>query len=64
MKISRAEQYIHKVWQLELQKQKAAREAAYKKALEKRTFDNIIAERIARNIRLDLDKGRNIDIEC
>jgi len=64
MKISRAEQYSHKVWQLELQKQKDAREAAYQKALEKRTFDNIIAERVARNIRLDLDKGRNIDIEC
>jgi hypothetical protein len=40
------------------------REEDYRKLVEKRNFDRIIAERVARNIRLGLDKGRNIDIEC
>jgi hypothetical protein len=40
------------------------REEDYLKLVEKRNFDRIIAERVARNIRLGLDKGRNIDIEC
>jgi hypothetical protein len=40
------------------------REEDYRKVVEKRNFDRIIAERVARNIRLGLDKGRNIDIEC
>jgi hypothetical protein len=39
------------------------REEDYRKLVEKRTFDRIVAERIARNIRLGLDKGQNIDIE-
>ena len=36
----------------------------YRKVIEKRNFDKIIAERVARNIRLDLDKGRHVDVEC
>jgi hypothetical protein len=36
----------------------------YAKKIEERRVDQIIAERVARNLRLDLDKGRNIDIEC
>jgi hypothetical protein len=39
------------------------REEDYRKSVEKRSFDRIIAERIARNIRLGLDKGHTIDIE-
>lgn len=39
------------------------REEDYRKLVEKRSFDRIIAERIARNIRLGLDKGQNIDME-
>ena len=33
------------------------------KQIEQRRLDQIIAERVARNLRLDLDKGRHIDIE-
>jgi len=40
------------------------REDDYHKLVERRNFDRIIAERVSRNIRLGLDKGRNIDIEC
>ena len=40
------------------------REEDYRKVVERRNFDRIIAERVSRNIRLGLDKGRNIDIEC
>ena len=36
----------------------------YSKKIEQRRLDQIIAERVSRNLRLDLDKGRNIDIEC
>jgi hypothetical protein len=39
------------------------REEDYRKVVEKRNFDRIIAERVARNIRLDSDKGRHIDVE-
>jgi hypothetical protein len=40
------------------------RDEDYRKVVERRNFDRIIAERVARNIRLGLDKGRNIDVEC
>ena len=39
------------------------REEDYRKTVEKKTLDRIIAERIQRNIRLGLDKGGNIDVE-
>lgn len=40
------------------------REEDYRKVVDKRNFDRIIAERVSRNIRLGLDKGHNIDVEC
>ncbi len=40
------------------------RDEDYRKVVEKRNFDRIIAERVARNVRLDSDKGRHIDVEC
>jgi hypothetical protein len=40
------------------------REEDYRQVVEKRNFDRIIAERVARNVRLDSDKGRHIDVEC
>jgi hypothetical protein len=68
MEISRAEQSVikynqeqHRLDQARLVKQ---REQDYSKQIEQRRLDQIIAERVARNLRLDLDKGRNIDIEC
>jgi len=39
------------------------REEDYRKVVEKRNFDRIMAERVARNIRLGLDKGRHVDVE-
>jgi hypothetical protein len=35
----------------------------YRARVEKQAFEKIIVERVRRNLRLDLDKGTNIDIE-
>jgi len=68
MEISRAEQSVikynleqHRIEQARLEKQQ---ENDYAKKIEERRLEQIIAERVSRNLRLDLDKGRNIDIEC
>ena len=68
MEISRAEQSVikynleqYRLDQVRLEKQ---RTEDYAKQIEERRLDQIIAERVARNLRLDLDKGRHIDIEC
>jgi hypothetical protein len=68
MEISRAEQSIikynleqYRVDQARLEKQ---RTESYQKVIEERRLDQVIAERVSRNLRLDLDKGRNIDLEC
>jgi hypothetical protein len=68
MQISRAEQSIikynleqYRLDQIRLEKQ---RTEDYAKKVEERRLDQIIADRVSRNLRLDLDKGRNIDLEC
>ena len=63
MEISRAEQSVirYNQEQYRLEKQ---RQQDYSKKVEERRLEQIIAERVSRNLRLDLDKGRNIDIEC
>ena len=68
MNISRAEQSVikhnleqHRLDQVRLEKQ---REQDYAKQIEERRLDQMIAERVSRNLRLDLDKGRHIDLEC
>ena len=68
MNISRAEQSIVKynleqrrIDEARLEKQ---RTDDYAKKIEERRLEQIITERVSRNLRLDLDKGRNIDIEC
>jgi len=35
----------------------------YRKVVEKRNLDIIIADRVERNMRLDRDKGRYIDVD-
>jgi len=35
----------------------------YRKVVEKRNLEVIIADRVERNMRLDRDKGRNIDVD-
>jgi len=39
------------------------REETYRKTIEKKNIEMIMAERIARNMRLDRDKGRYIDVD-
>jgi hypothetical protein len=39
------------------------REEDYRKVIEKRNIERIIADRVERNMRLDRDKGRYIDVD-
>jgi len=64
MQVSRLQQYQIQQYNLEQLQLQKKRDEDYRKVVEKRNFDQIIAERVSRNLRLDLDKGRNIDIEC
>ena len=64
MQISRIQQHQIQQYNLEQVRLQQKREQDYQKVVEKRRFDEIVAERVSRNLRLDLDKGRNIDIEC
>ena len=64
MDISRVQQEQIKRYNLEQVRLQEKREEDYRKVVEKRNYDRIIAERVSRNIRLGLDKGRNIDVEC
>ena len=62
MNVSRIDHNLqaHRQERIQLQDR---REEDYRKVVEKRNFDRIIAERVARNVRLDSDKGRHIDVE-
>jgi len=62
MKISRVE-YNNELQRKESVNAQLKREEDYRKVVEKRNIDRIIAEKIAKNRRLDKDKGRYIDIE-
>jgi len=68
MEISRAEQSVIKYnleqYRLDSARLEKQREQDYSKKIEERRLDQIIAERVSRNLRLDLDKGRHIDLEC
>jgi hypothetical protein len=68
MQISRAEQSVlkHNLEQYQLDRVRLERQRSedYSKVIEQRRFEQIIADRVRRNLRLDLDKGRHIDIEC
>ena len=68
MQISRAEQSVIKYnleqYRLDQTRMDKQRVEDYSKKIEERRLDQIIAERVSRNLRLDLDKGRQIDIEC
>jgi hypothetical protein len=68
MQISRAEQSVikynleqHRNEQVLLEK---SRDKDYNKVIEQHRVEQIIADRVRRNLRLDLDKGRHIDLEC
>jgi hypothetical protein len=68
MQISRAEQSVIKYnleqYQLDRTRLEKQRSEDYSKVIEQRRFEQIIADRVRRNLRLDLDKGRHIDLEC
>jgi hypothetical protein len=64
MKVSRITTHNLELDRMQQIRQKDKREEDYSKVVERRNFDRIIAERVSRNIRLGLDKGRNIDVEC
>ena len=63
MEISRAEQSVIR-YNLDQYRMDKQRTENYSKKIEERRLDQIIAERVSRNLRLDLDKGRHIDLEC
>ena len=64
MNVSKVQQEQIQKYNLEQASLQRKREEDYRKAIEKRNLDDIIAERVARNIRLGLEKGHNIDLEC
>ena len=64
MNVSQVDQRRIREYNLEQKRLQEKRDEDYRKVIEKRKFEDIVAERVARNLRLDLDKGRNIDIEC
>ena len=68
MQISRAEQSAIKhnqdQYRLDQTRMDKQREQDYAKKIEERRLDQIITERVSRNLRLDLNKGRHIDLEC
>jgi hypothetical protein len=63
MNVSKVEQSRIRDYNLEQSNIQKKREEDFRKVVEKRNFEQIVAERVARNLRLDLDKGRHIDIE-
>jgi alpha-mannosidase len=64
MNISKIDQVRIREYNLEQVNIQKKREEDYRKVVEKQNFERIVAERVSRNLRLDLDKGCNVDIEC
>jgi hypothetical protein len=63
MKISRINQHNIELDRLERTNHQRKIEEDYRKRVEKKNLDMIIADRVERNMRLDRDKGRYIDVE-
>ena len=64
MNISKADQCRIRDYNLEQNNIQRKREDDYRKVVEKRNFDQIVAERVERNRRLDADKGQQVDVNC
>ena len=64
MQISRIQQHQIQQYNLEQVRLQHKREEDYQKVIEKRNFDQLVAERVERNRRLGLDKGQHVDVEC
>jgi hypothetical protein len=63
MKIDRINQHNMELDRLERTNHQRKIEEDYRKLIEKRNIERIIADRVERNMRLDRDKGRNIDVD-
>ena len=63
MKISRINQRNIELDRLERTNHQRKIEEDYRKVIEKKNIERIIADRVERNMRLDRDKGRYIDVE-
>lgn len=64
MNISKIEECRIREYNLEQVNLQKKREEDYRKVVDNRNFERVVAERVAKNLRMDLDKGRNIDLEC
>ena len=64
MNISKADECRIRDYNLEQVNIQRKREEDYRKVVEKRNFDQILAERVERNRRLDADKGQQVDVNC
>ena len=63
MKIDRINNHIIELNRLEKSNLQYKRDEDYRKVTEKKNIERTIADRVARNMRLDRDKGRNVDVE-
>ena len=63
MKIDRTNQRNIEIDRAERANQQYKKLEDYRKVIEKKNLEIIIADRVARNMRLDRDKGRNVDVE-
>lgn len=63
MKISRINQRNIELDRLERTNHQRKIEEDYRKVIEKKNIERIIADRVEKNMRLDRDKGRYIDVE-
>jgi hypothetical protein len=64
MNISKIDQCKIRAYNLEQVNLQKKRDDDYRKVVEKQNFDRLVAERTERNIRLDYEKGRSVDLEC
>ena len=63
MNVSRINQHNMELDRLERTNHQRKIEEDYRKLIEKRNIERIIVDRVERNMRLDRDKGRYIDVE-
>ena len=63
MKISSAERSLI-AYQIQQDRLQDRRDVDFRKVQEQKRFDQLVAERVSRNIRMGRDKGQNVDVEC
>ena len=63
MKIDRINQRNIELDRTERTNQQFKKEEDYRKVIEKKNLETIIADRVERNMRLDKEKGRYIDVD-